>query len=83
MVQQESSNFVVMLTTIMERGRIKCNQYWPPLNEEMQLTPTFSIKLLREESDSTDSFVLRNILLNDSVVRTEGDSFEFIFLATN
>lgn len=68
MVQQESSNFIVMLTTIMERGRIKCSQYWPQLNDEMHLTKTFSIKMLREESDCTDSYVLRNILLSDSAV---------------
>lgn len=69
MVQQESSNFIVMLTTIIERGRIKCAQYWPPLNGEMKLSPTFSIKLLSESSDSTDSYILRKIALSDSAVR--------------
>lgn len=68
MVQQESSNFIVMLTTIIERGRVKCDQYWPALNEEMQLSPTFSIKLISECSDSTDSYVLRKIALSDSAV---------------
>lgn len=68
MIQQESSNFIVMLTTIIERGRIKCFQYWPALNEEMQLSPTFSIKLLSETTDSTESYVLRNIALLDSAV---------------
>lgn len=69
MVQQESSNFVVMLTTIMERGRVKCHQYWPQLNEEMQLSSTFAIKLLTEEVDSTDSYVLRSIMLTDAAVK--------------
>lgn len=68
MVQQESSNFIVMLTTIFERGRIKCEQYWPHLNEVMQLTETFSIELIDETTDDTDSFVLRNILLVDDAV---------------
>lgn len=68
MVQQESSNFIVMLTTIIERGRVKCAQYWPSMNEEMQLSPTFSIKLLSECSDATDSYVLRKIALSDSEV---------------
>lgn len=68
MVQQESSNFIVMLTTIIERGRVKCAQYWPSMNEEMQLSPTFSIKLLNECSDATDSYVLRKIALSDSEV---------------
>lgn len=69
MVQQESSNFIVMLTTILERGRVKCAQYWPSsLNEEMQLSPTFSIKLISESCDATDSYVLRKISLSDSQV---------------
>lgn len=74
MVQQESSNFIVMLTTIIERGRVKCLQYWPPINEEMQLSPTFSIKLLSETTDSTESYVLRNIALLDSAVSSQYDS---------
>lgn len=68
MVQQESSNFIVMLTTIMERGRIKCHQYWPQLNEQMQLSETFSIKLLSETVDTSDSYVLRSIMLMDATV---------------
>lgn len=68
MVQQESCNFIVMLTTIIERGRMKCAQYWPSLNEEMQLSSTFSIKLLSESCDSTDSYILRKIALSDSAV---------------
>lgn len=77
MVQQESSNFIVMLTTILERGRMKCVQYWPSLNDEMKLSPTFSIKLLSENSDPTDSFVLRKIALSDSAVSIIDKSFSF------
>lgn len=68
MVQQESSNLVVMLTTVMERGRIKCHQYWPDVNEQMELTSTFTIKCLKEEVDASNSFVFRDFLLCDSVV---------------
>lgn len=68
MVQQESSNLVVMLTTVIERGRIKCHQYWPDENEQMELTPTFTIICLKEEIDSSDSFIFRDFLLCDSVV---------------
>lgn len=69
MVQQESSNFIVMLTTIYERGRMKCQQYWPAnIDEEMELSSTFSIKLIDETTDATSSYVLRNIALNDKVV---------------
>lgn len=68
MVQQESSNFIVMLTTIMERSRMKCFQYWPQMGEVMQLSNTFSLKLLKETTDPTDSYVLRNFMLIDAAV---------------
>lgn len=69
MVQQESSNFIVMLTTIIERGRMKCQQYWPiNVGEEMELSESFILTLIDETIDATGSYVLRNIALNDKVV---------------
>lgn len=66
MVQQESSHLIVMLTTVMERGRPKCHQYWPdPEAGELELADGFTIRTLREESDATGSFVFRDILLSD------------------
>lgn len=66
MVQQESSHVVVMLTTVMERGRPKCHQYWPHTGVEMNLSPGFSIKCLSEQADSTGSFVFRELELCDT-----------------
>lgn len=66
MVQQESSHVVVMLTTVMERGRPKCHQYWPHTGVEMPLSPGFSIKCLSEQADSTGSFVFRELELCDT-----------------
>lgn len=31
MVWEQQSTLIVMLTTIMERGRVKCHSYWPEL----------------------------------------------------
>jgi len=33
MVWEQQSTLIVMLTTILERGRVKCHQYWPELYE--------------------------------------------------
>ena len=33
MVWEQQSSLVVMLTTKVERGRVKCHQYWPQLYE--------------------------------------------------
>lgn len=66
MVQQESSHLVVMLTTVMERGRPKCHQYWPSADEEpLQLSEGFSIKCLSEKPDETGSFVFRDLVMTD------------------
>lgn len=66
MVQQESSHLVVMLTTVMERGRPKCHQYWPSADEEpFTLSAGFSIKCLTEKPDETGSFVFRDLVLTD------------------
>ncbi|XP_053682953.1 tyrosine-protein phosphatase non-receptor type 4 [Sabethes cyaneus] len=66
MVQQESSHLVVMLTTVMERGRPKCHQYWPSADEEpFALSEGFSIKCITEKPDETGSFVFRDLVLTD------------------
>lgn len=65
MVQQESSHLIVMLTTVMERGRVKCHQYWPACNETLDMGDKFSVKSLSEIADSTGSFVDRSFLMTD------------------
>lgn len=81
MIQQENSTLIIMLTTIIERGRNKCFQYWPPLMENMNLSETFSIKLLSERTDDTESYVLRQIALNDSIVSYKLSSFRYLFFS--
>jgi tyrosine-protein phosphatase non-receptor type 4 len=65
MVQQESSHLIVMLTTVMERGRVKCHQYWPSCNEILDMGEQFTVKCLSESPDSTGSFVDRNLIMSD------------------
>lgn len=67
MVQQESSHLVVMLTTVMERGRPKCHQYWPLLGEDLLMGPDFRVKCLTEVADETGSFVFRELQLCDRI----------------
>ncbi|XP_059613922.1 tyrosine-protein phosphatase non-receptor type 4 isoform X1 [Phlebotomus argentipes] len=74
MVQQESSHLVVMLTTVMERGRPKCHQYWPVAGDTMDLADGFSIQCKSESADETGSFVFRELYLCD----TKTDERRFI-----
>lgn len=66
MVQQESSHLVVMLTTVMERGRVKCHQYWPVAGDDLDMGEGFSVRCMSERADETGSFVFRELLLKDS-----------------
>lgn len=66
MVQQESSHLIVMLTTVMERGRIKCFQYWPANAEMLDMGDGFTVKCFNEHADETGSFVFRDLVMCDS-----------------
>ena len=63
---QESSHLVVMLTTVMERGRPKCHQYWPIMGDELSLGNGFSVTCKTEQADETGSFVFRELVLCDT-----------------
>lgn len=66
MVQQESSHLVVMLTTVMERGRAKCHQYWPVAGDDLEMGDGFSVRCMSESADETGSFVFRELVLKDT-----------------
>lgn len=65
MVQQESSHLIVMLTTVMERGRVKCHQYWPACDETLEMGDNFTVKCISEVADCTGSFVDRSVIMTD------------------
>jgi len=66
MVWEQRSSLVVMLTTNMERGRIKCHQYWPNVNRTVQFD-NLTLTCLTEISTS-QSFVFRDFSLTDAHV---------------
>lgn len=69
MVLEAQSTLIVMVTTIMERGRSKCTKYWPPVSETIEVGPSLRLKTTKEESDSTSSFVYREFVLWDLTVK--------------
>ncbi|XP_013395604.1 tyrosine-protein phosphatase non-receptor type 4 isoform X4 [Lingula anatina] len=60
MIWEQQSTLVVMLTTKMERGRVKCHQYWPNLYETEDLG-ALQLTCLKEQE--TPSFAFREFLL--------------------
>uniref|UniRef100_A0AC35TU24 Tyrosine-protein phosphatase non-receptor type 4 n=1 Tax=Rhabditophanes sp. KR3021 TaxID=114890 RepID=A0AC35TU24_9BILA len=62
MVWEQSVNTIVMLTTLIENGRIKCHQYWPRVCESHDYG-NFVIKCKNERE--TENCVYRDLTLMD------------------
>ncbi|XP_061185071.1 receptor-type tyrosine-protein phosphatase alpha-like [Saccostrea echinata] len=48
MIWQEHVDYIVMLTNLREGPKVKCHQYWPDIDEELDISP-FSVTLLEEK----------------------------------
>nr|CAB3265289.1 receptor-type tyrosine-protein phosphatase epsilon-like [Phallusia mammillata] len=48
MVWQENSNIIVMLTGLRENGKSKCEQYWPDVESQRELSPVLTVRTQRE-----------------------------------
>lgn len=60
MTWESQSTLIIMLTTIVERGRVKCHKYWPDLDEEMTFEGGLSIRCVKEtELDNKETFAQR------------------------
>lgn len=68
MVLEAGSTLVVMLTTLIERGRAKCHQYWPGLEETLTLR---NLTLQCTSETVEDTFVFREFVLTDTNVSYE------------
>ena len=49
MAWELQSNLVIMLTTIVERGRIKCHKYWPDVGETVEFDGGLCVRCVKED----------------------------------
>ncbi|CAB0035724.1 unnamed protein product [Trichogramma brassicae] len=70
MVLEAGSTLVVMLTTLAERGRVKCHQYWPDLNDSLTIK-NLIVKCRSETIE--DTFIFREFVLIDTNTNEERD----------
>ncbi|XP_060523281.1 tyrosine-protein phosphatase non-receptor type 4 isoform X2 [Cylas formicarius] len=64
MVLEQECTLIVMLTTLVERGRTKCHKYWPGVGEALAMQNAI-VKCVKEETDSSASFIFRDFVLID------------------
>ncbi|XP_050294337.1 tyrosine-protein phosphatase non-receptor type 4 isoform X2 [Anthonomus grandis grandis] len=64
MILEQDVNLIVMLTTVIERGRAKCHKYWPEGDEVLTLDNVI-VKCTSEETDTAGSFFFRDFVLID------------------
>lgn len=76
MVWEQSSSFIAMLTTLVEKGRPKCYQYWPDAGTKVQFG-NWVVESVTEEI--TDSFAFRDFILHKTAA-SETDEEEIIIL---
>lgn len=65
MVWESRSSLIIMVTALVEKGRQKCAKYWPPVNEILEIPNDLTVKLVSEETDTSNIIVYRQIELTN------------------
>ncbi|XP_067271771.1 tyrosine-protein phosphatase non-receptor type 4b isoform X3 [Pseudorasbora parva] len=78
MVWEQSATLVVMLTTQVERGRVKCHQYWPNVSASGTYGG-FQVTCVSEEGNS--AYVLRDLTLSHLESKEERQICQMQYLA--
>ncbi|XP_067946936.1 tyrosine-protein phosphatase non-receptor type 4-like isoform X2 [Watersipora subatra] len=78
LVWQQQITLVVMLTALVERGRIKCHQYWPHLYETTDFG-TLQLTCLKEKE--TRSFAFREFTLVNMETNEERHIYQMQYIA--
>ncbi|XP_067252491.1 tyrosine-protein phosphatase non-receptor type 4b isoform X2 [Chanodichthys erythropterus] len=78
MVWEQSATLVVMLTTQVERGRVKCHQYWPNVSASGTYGG-FQVTCVSEEGSS--AYLLRDLTLTHLESKEERQICQMQYLA--
>lgn len=60
MVWEQQSTLIVMLTTVVEQGRVKCHRYWPRLYETVDFG---TLQVTCQKEEETPGFAFREFTL--------------------
>ncbi|KAF2363966.1 PTP type protein phosphatase [Trinorchestia longiramus] len=63
MILEQKATFVIMLTNCVEKGKRKCHQYWPTL--ENWLEASASLYIYNSKEVEHNGYVIRNLCITD------------------
>jgi len=72
MIWEQNSKAILMLNNLVERGHVKCHQYWPngkeSKDEDELIFEDVKLKVELKSTHEFDYYVLRKIQLTDLIV---------------
>uniref|UniRef100_A0A8D0HRH7 Tyrosine-protein phosphatase non-receptor type n=1 Tax=Sphenodon punctatus TaxID=8508 RepID=A0A8D0HRH7_SPHPU len=77
MVWEQKSRGVVMLNRVMEKGSIKCAQYWPPKEEKEMLFEETNLKLTLISEDIKSYYTVRQLELENLTTQETREILHF------
>ncbi|CAB4065164.1 PTPN4 [Lepeophtheirus salmonis] len=78
MIWDAQTSLIIMLTTIVEQGRVKCHKYWPDLDEKMEFE---DFTLINKEGEERSISQMAYLSWPDHGVPESSDEF-FDFVET-
>ncbi|UYV61017.1 PTPN3 [Cordylochernes scorpioides] len=79
MVWEQQSTLVVMVTTLLEKGRVKCHKYWPdPVGSWQDYGP---LRVTCRQQEVTSSFAFREFTLAHQTLEEERHVSHMQYLA--
>ncbi|XP_023948679.2 tyrosine-protein phosphatase corkscrew [Bicyclus anynana] len=78
MIWQEDVRIIIMTTKEIERGKVKCERYWPELNKT-EVIDKYSI--LNESESATQDYTLRRFIVTNTDLSAQRTIYHFHFVA--
>lgn len=77
MVWEQSSKAILMLNGLVERGHIKCHQYWPSKLDEPCILEDVNLSTELVYEDEKEHFITRKIILKDLSSQEKREILQF------
>lgn len=77
MTWEAQSTLIIMLTTIVERGRGKCHKYWPDMSQTLRFPGGLEVKCTRDSPEGSFAFRDFELCMRKSKKSSSGKKHRF------